>query len=157
MHPIYVLINSWLGMEVLAPPRISYVERNLKTIKSIYDLTVYPKNVPIIQHGASRVPPGLFSQHATGRISPVGNFTGFEDSIEYFFGLAPMPIPSTGNLAFYDARVVQYTSGCPEVAASVVYLSTGQVDPETGTFIGNTTTILKQVLLHSPSATYSTG
>lgn len=28
---------------------------------------------------------------ATGRISPLGNFTGFDDSTEYFFALSPIP------------------------------------------------------------------
>jgi hypothetical protein len=123
-----------------------FVARNLQTITSIYNLTVYPNNVPIIQDGASAVPAGLFSQNATGRISPVGNFSGFQDSIEYFFGLAPVPQANSGSFAFYNAQIVEFTSGCPEVAASVAYLSAAQVDPNTGAPVpGSVTTMLKQV------------
>ncbi|MCJ1403608.1 hypothetical protein MMC11_006831 [Xylographa trunciseda] len=123
--------------------RPSYVERNLHTIQSIYNLTVYPNNVPIIQHGASAVPAGLFNQQATGRITPVGTFTGFVESVEYFFGLAPLPGPPT-NVSISKAEIVEFNSGCPNVASSVVYLvcsaySPGQ--PDDGKFIAT----LKQV------------
>jgi hypothetical protein len=60
----------------------SWSQRNLNTIEKIYNLTVYPNNVPIVSIGASAVPAGLFNENATGRISPLGNFTGFDDSIE---------------------------------------------------------------------------
>jgi hypothetical protein len=75
----------------------------------------------------------------------VGNFSGFDDSIEYFFGLAPIPQANSGQ-AFYSARIVEFTSGCPEVAASTVYLSAAELDPSTGVPIpGSVTTTLKQV------------
>lgn len=108
-----------------------YVARNLQTVQKIYNLTVYPKNLPIQKNGSSAVPPGLFNQDATGRVSPIGNFSGFADSIEYFFALAPSPENFNG-LAFYAADVVEFTSGCPEVASSVVYLRTHTLDPKTG-------------------------
>jgi hypothetical protein len=108
-----------------------YAQRNLDTIRKIYNLTVYPNNAPIVAKGAAAVPPGLFNQHATGRVSPVGIFSGFNDSIEYFFALAPTP-QAGGGLGFYQADVVEFTSGCPEVAASLVYLRTGHVDAKTG-------------------------
>lgn len=108
-----------------------YAARNLDTIRRIYNLTVYPNNAQIVNQGASAVPPGLFNNAATGRVSPVGNFSGFEDSIEYFFALAPTPQAQQG-LGIYRADVVEFTSGCAEVAASLVYLRTGKVDPETG-------------------------
>jgi hypothetical protein len=108
-----------------------YAQRNLNTIRKIYNLTVYPNNAPIVARGAAAVPPGLFSQLATGRVSPVGNFSGFDDSIEYFFALAPTPQASSG-LGIYQADVLEFTSGCPEVAASLVYLRTGHVDEKTG-------------------------
>lgn len=108
-----------------------YAQRNLDTIRKIYNLTVYPDNVPIVNHGAEAVPPGLFNQDATGRVSPVGNFSGFADSIEYFFALAPTPQISNG-IGFYSADVVEFTSGCPEVAASVVYLRTAHINKTTG-------------------------
>lgn len=110
---------------------LDYAQRNLETIQRIYNLTVYPNNVPIINQGASAVPAGLFDPGATGRVSPVGNFSGFDDSIEYFFALAPTPQAQQG-VGIYKADVVEFTSGCPEVAASVVYLRTGKVDPVTG-------------------------
>jgi hypothetical protein len=49
--------------------QIDFAARNLNTISRIYNSTVYPHNVPIIQGGAAAVPPGLFNQNATGRIS----------------------------------------------------------------------------------------
>lgn len=92
------------------------------------------------------MPPGLFDPNATGRITPLGNFTGFEDSIEYFFGLAPMPQTNAAGLGLYEADIVAFASGCPEVAASVVYLKGGPVNNVTGGLIpGSPTTTLKQV------------
>jgi hypothetical protein len=140
-----------------------FYARNLKTVSSIYNLTVYPSklhshfiwkfladlypscidNVPIIQQGGAAVPAGLFNQNATGRISPIGNFTGFEDSIEYFFGLAPVPVPPLYG-AFTSSNIVSFSSGCPEVAASVVYLEMRVNNaslPNNGQFLG----ILKEV------------
>ncbi|KAE8449581.1 hypothetical protein EG329_007911 [Mollisiaceae sp. DMI_Dod_QoI] len=102
---------------------IDYYARNLKTISTIYNLTVYPNNLPIILNGSSAVPPELFSANATGRVSPLGNFTTFEDSIEYFFALALVPAPPAYSV-FSSAEVVEFSSGCPEVAASVAYLET---------------------------------
>jgi hypothetical protein len=65
-------------------PSGDWSARNLKTIQTIYDLTVYPKNVPIITGGEENVPPNLFSANATGRFSPVGEFEGFEDCRPHF-------------------------------------------------------------------------
>ena len=110
-----------------------FAQRNLNTIRRIYDLTVYPANYNIVKKGSSEVPPGLFSNTTVGRVSPVGEFEGFDDSIEYFFALAPVPSdPEFQGVAIYQADVVEFTSGCPNVAASVVYLRTGKVDPTTG-------------------------
>lgn len=105
-----------------------WYHRNLKTIQTIYDYTVYPANTAIISQGSKAVPPGLFSPDATGRVSPVGNFTGFEDSIEYFFALAPTPQGNPQSTAFYKAEVVDFVSGCPNVASSLVYFRTGKLD-----------------------------
>lgn len=55
------------------------VSRNLATIKAIYNLTVFPNNVPFITQGFSVIPAGLFNANATGRVSPLGNFSGFEE------------------------------------------------------------------------------
>jgi hypothetical protein len=67
---------------------------------SIYNLTIYPDQLPILEQGAAAgVPPGLFNENATGRVDPVGKFTGFEDSIEYFFALAPVPQGNSASVA----------------------------------------------------------
>ncbi|THV03491.1 hypothetical protein K435DRAFT_791698 [Dendrothele bispora CBS 962.96] len=139
------LLSAISGTVLASDNSTDFVERNLHTIQSIYNLTVYPNNVPIIQNGGSAVPPGLFNQDARGRVTPVGNFTGFEDSIEYFFSLAPTPQANPAGAAIFQADVVEFTSGCANVAASVVYLKTGPVNATTGQVIeGAKTTALKQ-------------
>lgn len=148
---IYLLASSFCSASQLPSNNThqsslpDYAQRNLNTIRKIYNLTVYPNNAPIVAKGASAVPPGLFNQQATGRVSPVGNFSGFDDSIEYFFALAPTPQAENG-LGIYHADVVEFTSGCPEVGASLVYLRTGHVDPKTGKLdTSKPTTTLSQV------------
>ena len=81
----------------------------------------YTDNAPIIQQGVAAVPAGLFNQNAAGRISPWVTSPAFEDSIEYFFGLAPVLVPPLYS-AFTSAKIVSFSSGCPEVVASVVSL-----------------------------------
>jgi hypothetical protein len=60
-----------------------------------------------------------------------------------FVGLAPLPSGVPPNGAFINATLVQFTSGCPEVAASTVYFTVNTINPDntTGPFI----TALKQV------------
>jgi hypothetical protein len=99
-----------------------FERRNFDTVRSIYDLTIYPNQLPILEQGVAGVPPGLFNKHATGRVDPVGNFSGFEDSIEYFFALAPVPQTNPASAAISSIRITEFSSGCPDVAASVVYL-----------------------------------
>jgi hypothetical protein len=99
-----------------------YEQRNFKTVMSIYNLTIYPNQLPILEQGAAGVPPGLFNENATGRVDPVGNFTGFDDSIEYFFALAPIPQTSSTSAAISSIQITEFSSACPHVAASVVYL-----------------------------------
>ena len=106
-----------------------YERRNFRTLSKIYNLTVYPNQLPIIQHGAAGVPPGLFNQNATGRVDPVGNFSGFQDSIEYFFALAPVPQASPSSQAFSRVQITEFSSACPDVAASVVFFFTSVVNP----------------------------
>lgn len=118
-------------------------DRNFNTIKHIYNLTIFPNQVPIITLGSAAVPAGLFTANATGRISPVGNYTNFEDSIEYFFALPPLPISNKNSAAFTRFELAQFSSECPEVAASTVYLYASVVNassPDNGKLI----TILKQ-------------
>ncbi|CAK4032316.1 Hypothetical predicted protein [Lecanosticta acicola] len=118
------------GEECAVTPQYQpeWYERNLRTVRKIYDLTVYPNNIPVLLQGGAAVPKGLFSNDSKGRVSPVGNFVGFEDSIEYFFALAPTPQGNPAGAAVYDAQVVNFVSGCPDVASSLVYLRTGQVN-----------------------------
>ncbi|EKG11306.1 hypothetical protein MPH_11571 [Macrophomina phaseolina MS6] len=149
-----VLFQLMFWMLVVGPCALAgrdFVSRNLHTIEQIYNLTLYPNFLPILQNGSAAVPPGLFSPNVSGRISPLGNFTGFEESIEYFFSLAPVPQGTNGN-AFYRADTVEFTSGCPEVAASVTYLAVGPVDPVSGGLINSTnatTTAVKQIAFWS--------
>ncbi|KAJ6610618.1 hypothetical protein B0H10DRAFT_1919459 [Mycena sp. CBHHK59/15] len=140
---------SLLWLTILAPALLSaasephWHKRNRETIQKIYDLTIFPTNAKIIAEGAPAVPVGLFNANATGRVTPVGEFVGFQDSIEYFFGLAPLPTGVPPNGAITNATLVEFTSGCPEVAASTVYLtiSTINADKSTGAFL----TVLKQI------------
>ncbi|KAL8790202.1 MAG: hypothetical protein Q9213_000733 [Squamulea squamosa] len=120
-----------------------YKKRNFETISKIYDRTQYPNNLAFIANGSASVPPGLFNEKAQGRITPVGNFSGFDDSTEYFFALAPIPLPPLYGV-FSDVRVVEFTSGCPSVASSVVYFRTTVSNPN-ATNNGQYLTTLKQV------------
>ncbi|KAF7290200.1 hypothetical protein MIND_01333400 [Mycena indigotica] len=114
--------------------------RNRNTIESIYNLTVYPHNLAVLN---GSIPPGLFDDNANGRITPVGEFFGFQDSVEYFWGLAPVPSGHPPNAVFASADVVHFVSGCPEVAASTVYFTYKTLNPDNtpGAFV----TKLKQV------------
>ena len=100
----------------------------ITNLSKIYNLTVYPNQLPILQHGAAGVPPGLFNQNTTGRVDPLGNFTGFQDSVEYFFALAPVPQANPKSQAFSSIQLTEFTSGCPDVAASVVFFFTSVVN-----------------------------
>ena len=143
----FVLLTSLLtrGWAILPhyPPLLDYQQRNLKTIQSIYNRTIYPNNLQFSQYGSASVPPGLFNENATGRITPVGNFSGFQDSVEYFFALTPPPVPPT-YATWTSANIVSFTSGCPEVASSVVYGGTTGVNPNASDYMEYVTTI-KQV------------
>jgi hypothetical protein len=100
-------------------------------------VTVYPNNAAIIFGGDAAVPKGLFNTNATGRVTPVGEFVGFQDSIEYFWGLAPLPSGVPPNGVISSATLTDFTSGCAQVAASTVYLtvSTLNADNSTGPYI----------------------
>lgn len=122
---------------------LDFAQRNLNTIKRIYNTTIYPHNQAFVTHGAGAIPSGLFSRNASGRITPVGNFTGFEDSAEYFFGLTPTPQAPLWD-TWTSFEVKSFTSGCPEVASSVVYGKTTGINPNASTF-GLRVTTIKQV------------
>ncbi|KAK0649956.1 hypothetical protein B0T16DRAFT_326117 [Cercophora newfieldiana] len=110
-------------------PDDSWKERNFNTISSIYNLTVYPHQLPIIQGGGAGVPPGLFSSDVVGRVDPVGDFVGFEDSIEYFFALSPLPQGNGASSAITSYKITEFSSACAGVAASVVYLFCSVFNP----------------------------
>ena len=134
-----VLVNGQHGRR---RPR-DWAARNRATIERIYDLTVYPNQLPIIQGGAAAVPERLFADGTRGRITPVGEFEDLEGTVEYFWGLAPVPQGPNGTI-FSRSEVVSFQSQCPEVASSVVYLYTSRYDAETGE-PGEEISILKQV------------
>ncbi|KAE9362654.1 hypothetical protein N431DRAFT_499308 [Stipitochalara longipes BDJ] len=118
------LISSTWGapLEKKGQAPQNWAQRNFNTVKSIYDLTIFPNQLPILEQGAAGVPPGLFNENATGRVDPVGNFTGFDDSIEYFFALAPVPTTNAASTAITSIQITEFSSACADVAASVVYL-----------------------------------
>jgi hypothetical protein len=132
--------NGTGGGGVTDPVPGNWSIRNFNTISSVYNLTVYPKNLPLFLNQTDIGLP-FFNENVTGRVTPLGNFSGYEDSIEYFWGLAPVPVdPSTAAIS--QAVVTHFTSGCPEVASSSVELTvTNVVGPSNGTFI----TKLKEV------------
>jgi hypothetical protein len=140
-----VALPSWMhnNANINDVKPFDFAARNLKTISDIYNLTVFPNNLPIIEQGGSAVPAGLFAANASGRVTPLGNFTGFLDSIEYFFALALVPQPPS-YAAFTSAKVVEFTSGCPEVATSVAYLET-RVDNPNATNNGAYLSTLKEI------------
>ena len=122
------------------PPPSNYSLRNFNTIQSVYNLTVYPKNLPLFYNDTGIGLP-FFNENVTGRVTPLGNFSGYEDNIEYFWGLAPVPVaPSTAAIS--QAAVTHFTSGCPEVAASTVELTVTNVN---GTEVGEYITKLKEI------------
>ncbi|KAJ7923097.1 hypothetical protein B0H13DRAFT_2230247 [Mycena leptocephala] len=141
-------MRSFLPLTVLAlvvlssASQPSWYKRNFDTSRRYitqFKVTVFPANAKIIAEGAPAVPPGLFNANATGRVTPVGEFFGFQDSFEYFFGLAPLPTGSPPNGAISKATLAEFPPGAP----STVYLtlSTINLDNSTGPFI----TILKQI------------
>ncbi|KAF7300304.1 hypothetical protein HMN09_00913600 [Mycena chlorophos] len=121
-------------------PKPDWYTRNRNTVQAIYNLTVYPNNLVIF---SGDIPPGLFNENATGRIDPVGDFFGFQDSVEYFFGLAPTPTGQAPNGVFSSADVVEFVSGCPQVAASTVYFTDRTLNADNTT--GELVSMLKQV------------
>ncbi|KAI9786480.1 MAG: hypothetical protein M1839_006940 [Geoglossum umbratile] len=125
---LHIILLLTAVTHALPRPQLPHEARNLATLRSIYNLTIWPNQLPIFAGGAAGVPQGLFNANASGRVDPVGNFTGFEDSIEYFFALAPTPDSGVRSV-ITKAEIVEFSSSCPEVAASVVYLETGKMDP----------------------------
>ena len=126
--------------------QLDWQQRNFNVINSIYNTTIYPHNTVFLSKGANAIPQGLFSPNVTGRVTPIGNFSGHEEVWEYFFGLTP---PARAPLfdTWTKAEIVSFQSGCPEVASSVVYGATTGINPNASTF-GKTVTTIKQVRLY---------
>jgi len=103
--------------------------RNFNTISSIYNLTVYPNQLAIFAAGGAAIPARLFNQNVTGRVDPVGTFSGYQDSIEYFFALSPVPQTNNVKAAITGYQITEFNSACSGVASSVVYLFCSVVDP----------------------------
>lgn len=122
-------IKRWLPHFKSQRPQRDYARRNFKTISSIYNLTVYPNQLPIFQTGGASVPEGLFNKNVVGRVDPVGNFTDFEESVEYFFALSPLPQANAARAAITGYKITEFSSQCRDVAASVVYLYCSVVNP----------------------------
>jgi len=106
----------------------SFQQRNLDTITKIYERNKYPTNLEFITNGSRSVPAGLFNENAAGRITPLGNFTGFQESTEYFFALSPVPLPPTYG-GFSKIQIVEFQSQCANVASSVVYITMSVINP----------------------------
>jgi hypothetical protein len=102
-------------------------QRNFNTISSIYNNTVYPNQKPVFDKGV--IPGGLFNENVTGRVDPVGTFSGLQDSIEYFFALSPLPTQNAVSAAITGYQITEFSSECDDVAASVVYLFSSIVNP----------------------------
>ena len=129
---IYSALSTCLS-ESAHGPRVpntqqgNFQQRNLDTITKIYNRNIYPTNLQFIANGSQSVLIGLFNENATGRISPLGNFTGFAESTEYFFALAPIPRPPN-YVAITKAQIISFQSQCPNVAWSVVYFTSTVVN-----------------------------
>ena len=125
-------------------PEINYVERNRATIQAIYDNAQYPNNQVFMQKGYAAIPSGLFNQNVQGRIAPIGNFSGIQAAAEYFYGLTPPP-----DLPLYttwtNAQMVSFSSGCPNVASSVVWSAVTGVNASFPQTYQQQVTTIKQV------------
>ena len=130
------------------PARCDFEARNLETISSIYNLTTFPNNLAVVVGGEDAVPDGLFNDDVVGRVDPVGQFDGITDSIEYFFTLASPN--KDGGVGITSFEITSYTSGCPGVAASTVFLYTSIIDAD-GKDTGVESLPIKQVrTTHTP-------
>ncbi|KAH8770055.1 hypothetical protein F5883DRAFT_667634 [Diaporthe sp. PMI_573] len=72
-----------------------FLLRNLDTINGIYNLTTYPNNLAFLQGGVNAIPNAFFAEDVVGRVTPLGDLSGIEDTVEYFFALTPDPSPPT--------------------------------------------------------------
>jgi hypothetical protein len=107
---------------------VDFKTRNFNTIAAIYAFGGYPESKAFIKDGFKAVPKGLFNANASGRISPVGNFSGAELSTEYFFGLSPQA-EAPFYIAWTSWEIQSFQSECANVAVSKVHGRTTIVNP----------------------------
>ena len=141
---ISILLPLLPMVRATAGPPSNWQQRNYDTVKAIYNLTIYPHNLAFLRDGEKAIPEGLFNANVKGRVTPVGDFSGAADSIEYFFGLTP-PAQAPFYGTWTQADLVSFTSGCPEVASSVVYGTTTGVNSSMAGTYGKNFASIKQV------------
>jgi len=131
-HFVAFFLLSFLHLSRCDGNDKSFVERNYKTVQEIYNLVLYPNNAPIVQALSNAVPKGLLDDNVIGRVTPLGNFIGLNDSIEYFFVLG-FPTPPV-FIGFSNVTIAEFATGCPQVAASTIYLTTSRFIPQNEQF-----------------------
>ncbi|KKY30432.1 hypothetical protein UCDDA912_g09638 [Diaporthe ampelina] len=143
---LFLLLSAAMGLTPYQLPRDASAvqQRNLDTINKIYNLTTYPNNLAFLKDGVAAIPDGLFSQDVVGRVTPLGNFSGLEDTVEYFFALTPEPAPPT-YATWTNATITHFVSECPEVAASVVYGKTMGVNASVPSTYQKRVSTIKQI------------
>ncbi|KAI4162772.1 MAG: hypothetical protein LQ342_003659 [Letrouitia transgressa] len=106
-----------------------FEKRNFETIEKIYSLAIYPRNVALSVAGSSVVPEGLFNQNATGRITPVGNFTAtVVDSTSENFGQYVTTLKQTAFWQFdKDGAVLRYDAWLPSLRLFTSTLNFGHL------------------------------
>ncbi|KAF4636875.1 hypothetical protein G7Y89_g1198 [Cudoniella acicularis] len=120
--------NAYPASTNTTTTEVDFRTRNYNTLAGIYEFASWPKSAVFIKNGVSAIPPGLFNANASGRISPVGNFSGIEQTAEYFFGLSPQA-EAPFYIGWTSFEIHQFSSECPEVASSKVWGRTTIVNP----------------------------
>jgi hypothetical protein len=82
-------------------------------IRELYKDLVYPAPVAIIS-GSQKVDHIFEQAHVRGRVTPVGQFPGFEAAVEYFYGLASAP-----GLRVANVTIDSLIAGDDKVAVKV--------------------------------------
>ncbi|KAI7785265.1 hypothetical protein LA080_007549 [Diaporthe eres] len=143
---VFLLLSAAMGFTPYQLPRdaSAFQQRNFDTINQIYNLSTYPNNLVFLQNGVDAIPAGLFAEDVVGRITPIGNFSGINDTEEYFFALTPDPAPPT-YATWTNSTVTHFVSECPEVAASVVYGKTMGVNASVPATYRKEVSTIKQV------------
>ncbi|KAJ0125253.1 hypothetical protein J7T55_006598 [Diaporthe amygdali] len=140
------LLPAAMGLTPYQLPRdaADFHQRNFDTISKIYNLSTYPNNQAFLKDGAAAVPSGLFSKDVIGRVTPLGNFSGIDDTVEYFFALTPDPSPPS-YATWTNDTITHFVSECPEVAATVVYGRTMGVNASVPSTYQKQVSTIKQI------------